>query len=91
MADRIAGQMGQMDALAKQFSTGAGDVQRLMNTLANITANTVGPGWEGRSARNFEQLWNTEFKSALTKLNAALQDASQEVTKRKHALIQADS
>lgn len=91
MADKIAGQMGQMDNLSKQFSTGANDVQRLMNQLGNITNNTVGPGWEGRSARNFADLWNTEFKSALTKLNAALTDASNEVSKRKQALIQADS
>lgn len=88
---KIAGEMAQMDALSRDFNQASTQVQQLMSSLDGITNNTIGTGWEGASARKFMELWNGEFKSSLTKLNGALGEAGGEVTRRKNALIQADS
>ena len=91
VAPKIAGDMNQMDVLAGQFEKADGSVQELLSTLGGITTNTIGPGWEGASAQNFLGSWQNEFQPALRKLHEALGAASSEVTRRKQALVNADS
>lgn len=88
---KIAGEMAQMDGLSRDFTTAAGQVQELIGRLDGITNNTVGSGWQGRSASRFQELWNGEFKASLGRMNEALVQAGSEVDRRKNALIQADS
>lgn len=91
MVGKISGSMDQMQQLSKDFSTSSGEVQSLTSRLDGIVNGTIGSGWEGNAANRFRELWQGEFKSALSKLDQALADASREVENRKQALIQADS
>lgn len=91
MAGKIHGEMAQMQELSKSFDKAGADVERLKSDVDSMVSNVIGSGWEGSAATKFRSLWDSEFKSALTKLNAALMDASKEVNNRKEALIQADS
>ncbi|MDH3193968.1 MAG: WXG100 family type VII secretion target [Acidimicrobiia bacterium] len=91
VAPKIAGDMNQMDVLSGQFDKANTAVQELLGSLGTITTNTIGPGWEGASAQNFLASWQNEFQPALKKLHEALGAASTEVTRRKQALVNADS
>lgn len=90
-APKIAGDMAQMQNLSDQFGKAGASVQTLMADLNRITTDTIGPGWEGASAQRFLTAWSAEFKPALDKLNVALAEAGAEVSRRKQALVQADS
>ncbi len=91
VAPKIAGDMSQMDTLSGQFDKANGAVQELLGSLGTITTNTIGPGWQGASAQNFLASWQNEFQPALKRLHEALGMASTEVTRRKQALVNADS
>jgi WXG100 family type VII secretion target len=91
MSGRIGIDKAQMDQLRSKFEQQANTVQQLTSDLQGQVDTIIGTGWEGNAARKFQDAWNTEFKSALTKLNEALLAAGKEVANRKQAMEQLDA
>jgi uncharacterized protein YukE len=47
--------------------------------------------WKGPAADRFRSAWESEFAPTMRRLEAALQQASQEINRRHEALLQAGS
>ena len=85
---RIGGEIEQLAELKSVFEREASVVDELTSTIGTQLRNTA---WEGPAAERFRSAWESEFKSGLTKLRSALQDAGTEVARRRDALIEAGS
>jgi WXG100 family type VII secretion target len=88
---RIGGDMAQMESLKGTFTKNANSVATLTGELQQQVDTIVGTGWEGPAANNFREAWASQFKPALDKLKAALDEAAREVDKRREAIQQAGS
>ena len=84
----IAGSLEQMAALARQFEQQSQTVDQLTATIRGELGNAL---WEGPAADRFRGTWSSEFEPVLRKLQAALQEAGTEVTRRRDALQAAGS
>lgn len=64
--------------LSATFRTQEAALHDLTGSLSQAVVGNVGdncPAWEGRSAKQFAESWETEFRPALEKLQAALHEA----------------
>lgn len=84
----IGAEMGQLQQLGQTFSREGQNVAQL---TAAISGQVNSTWWKGPAANRFRSSWEGEFQPMLRKLEAALQQASQEVTRRHDALTQAGS
>ena len=84
----IGGEVGQMESLKATFDRESQTVQQLTSSIRGTLGNTW---WKGPAADRFRNSWQSEYEPALRKLESALQEAGQEVSRRREALVQAGS
>ena len=84
----IGAEMGQLESLGQSFVREGQDVARL---TAAISSQVQSTWWKGPAADRFRAAWEGEFAPTLRRLEAALQQASQEINRRHQALLQAGS
>ena len=84
----IGAEMGQLESLGQSFTRESQDVARL---TAQIGSQVQSTWWKGPAADRFRASWEGEFAPTLRRLEAALQQASAEVSRRHQALLQAGS
>jgi WXG100 family type VII secretion target len=80
--------MGQLQSLGQSFTRESGTVAQLTSTISSQVQSTW---WKGGAADRFRSEWESEFAPTLRRLEAALQQASQEIVRRHQALEQAGS
>lgn len=78
----------QMQQLAVRFRNEARAVSDLQGRITGTLADTV---WTGPAAERFRSEWETSFRQALTRLEAALDDNAQQVERRLQAITEATS
>jgi WXG100 family type VII secretion target len=84
----IGAEMGQLQGLGQSFSREAQNVAQLTATIGGQVQSTW---WKGPAADRFRASWESEFAPTMRRLEAALQQASQEIARRHEALLQAGS
>lgn len=84
----IGAEMGQLQQLGQSFTRESQTVAQLVATIGGQVQSTW---WKGPAADRFRASWESEFAPTLRRLEAALQQASQEVQRRHEALMQAGS
>jgi WXG100 family type VII secretion target len=82
----IGAEMGQLQQLGQSFTRESQTVAQLVSTIGGQVQNTW---WKGPAADRFRASWESEFAPTLRRLEAALQQASQEIHRRHDALTQA--
>jgi WXG100 family type VII secretion target len=82
----IGAEMGQLQQLGQTFNREGANVAQLTAAINGQVNNTW---WKGPAADRFRASWETEFAPTMRRLEAALQQASQEIGKRHEALLQA--
>lgn len=82
----IGAEMGQLQQLGQTFSREGQSVAQLTAQIGGQVNNTW---WKGPAADRFRSSWESEFAPTLRRLEAALQQASQEIARRHEALTQA--
>jgi uncharacterized protein YukE len=80
--------MGQLQSLKGTFDREAHSVAELTSTITGQLGNTW---WKGPAADRFRSSWESQFAPTLRQLQAALQEASAEISRRHDALVQAGS
>ena len=88
MANKVGGELGSMQALKKSLDNNASRATELKNAVRGQLGSTV---WEGPAATRFRDAWKSEFEPALSKLTEALNEAGNEVQRRRDALERAGS
>jgi WXG100 family type VII secretion target len=78
--------MGQLQTLGQSFSREAQTVAQLTAAIGSQVQSTW---WKGPAADRFRASWESEFAPTMRRLEAALQQASQEIQRRHQALTQA--
>jgi WXG100 family type VII secretion target len=84
----IGAEMGQLQQLGQSFTRESQTVAQLVSSIGGQVQSTW---WKGPAADRFRASWESEFAPTLRRLEAALQQASQEVHRRHEALTQAGS
>jgi WXG100 family type VII secretion target len=84
----IGAEMGQLESLGQSFNRESQSVAQLTATIGGQVQSTW---WKGPAADRFRSSWESEFAPTLRRLEAALQQASQEIQRRHSALQQAGS
>ncbi len=84
----IGAEMGQLQQLGQTFSREGQNVAQLTAAISSQVNTTW---WKGPAADRFRSAWESEFAPMMRRLEAALQQASQEVGRRHDALSQAGS
>ncbi len=84
----IGAEMGQLQQLGQSFTRESQTVAQLVSSISGQVQSTW---WKGPAADRFRGSWESEFAPTLRRLEAALQQASQEIHRRHEALIQAGS
>jgi uncharacterized protein YukE len=82
----IGAEMGQLQSLGQSFIRESQDVARLTGAISGQVNSTW---WKGPAAERFRASWEGDFAPTLRRLEAALQQASQEISRRHEALVQA--
>lgn len=82
----IGAEMGQLQQLGQTFTRESQSVAQLTAQIGGQVTNTW---WKGPAADRFRSSWESEFAPTLRRLEAALQQASQEISRRHEALTQA--
>ena len=82
----IGAEMGQLESLGQSFSRESQTVAQLTATISGQVSSTW---WKGPAADRFRSSWESEFAPTMRRLEAALQQASQEIHRRHSALQQA--
>ena len=82
----IGAEMGQLQQLGQTFSREGQSVAQLTSQIGGQVNSTW---WKGPAADRFRSSWESEFAPTLRRLEAALQQASQEIARRHEALTQA--
>lgn len=88
MSAILGGDPQQMQQLAQTFRTQAGAVDQLTGTINNTLNSTV---WTGPAADRFRQEWETTFRTALARLQDALNENAAVVDNRMRAITEATS
>lgn len=84
----IGAEMGQLQQLGQTFSREGQNVAQLTSAISGQVNSTW---WKGPAADRFRSAWESEFAPTMRRLEAALQQASQEIARRHEALTQAGS
>ena len=84
----IGAEMGLLESPGQSFTRESQDVARL---TAQISSQVHSTWWKGPAADRFRGSWESEFAPTLRRLEAALQQASAEISRRHQALLQAGS
>ena len=87
---KIGADIPQMQTLESTFRAQKEAAATLTSTL-DQASNGSANFWGGPAAESFRNAWVTQFKPALDKLHAALQEAETEVKNRWQAIEQAGS
>ena len=82
----IGAEMGQLQSLGQSFIRESQTVSSLRSAIGGQVQSTW---WKGPAADRFRAQWESEFSPTLARLEAALQQASQEINRRHDALMQA--
>jgi WXG100 family type VII secretion target len=82
----IGAEMGQLQTLGQSFSRESQTVAQLTAAIGSQVQSTW---WRGPAADRFRASWESEFAPTMRRLEAALQQASQEIQRRHQALTQA--
>ena len=82
----IGAEMGQLQTLGQSFSRESQNVAQLTAAIGSQVQSTW---WKGPAADRFRSSWESEFAPTMRRLEAALQQASQEIQRRHQALSQA--
>jgi WXG100 family type VII secretion target len=82
----IGAEMGQLQSLGQSFVRESQTVAQLVATIGGQVQSTW---WKGPAADRFRSAWESEFAPTMRRLEAALQQASQEISRRHDALTQA--
>jgi WXG100 family type VII secretion target len=82
----IGAEMGQLQTLGQSFTRESQTVAQLVATISGQVQSTW---WKGPAADRFRSAWESEFAPTMRRLEAALQQASQEISRRHDALTQA--
>jgi WXG100 family type VII secretion target len=82
----IGAEMGQLQQLGQTFSREGQNVSQLTSAISGQLNGTY---WKGPAADRFRSSWESEFRPTMLRLEAALQQASQEISRRHEALTQA--
>lgn len=82
----IGGDLEQLFALQNTLRRNGGTVNELTASIRTELANVH---WEGPAAERFRAAWANEFEPSMRRLREALNDAADEVSKRREALAQA--
>jgi WXG100 family type VII secretion target len=78
--------MGQLQQLGQSFVRESQTVAQLVSTIGGQVQSTW---WKGPAADRFRASWESEFAPTMRRLEAALLEASQEISRRHDALLQA--
>ncbi|MEE9416564.1 MAG: hypothetical protein V3V01_14865 [Acidimicrobiales bacterium] len=78
MSDLLQMNKAQMLDLKRGFTKRADEVSALRSGLDGLLKGTV---WDGRRAREFRSLWDSEFSPNLTRLETALRENGQFIGK----------
>jgi WXG100 family type VII secretion target len=79
----IGAEMGQLQSLGQSFTR---ESQTVAQLVATIGGQVEGTWWKGPAADRFRSAWESEFAPTMRRLEAALQQASQEISRRHGAL-----
>jgi WXG100 family type VII secretion target len=82
----IGAEMGQLQGLGQSFQRESQTVAQLVATIGGQVQSTW---WKGPAADRFRSAWESEFAPTMRRLEAALTQASQEISRRHDALTQA--
>jgi WXG100 family type VII secretion target len=82
----IGAEMGQLQSLGQSFTRESQTVAQLVATIGGQVQATW---WKGPAADRFKSAWESEFAPTMRRLEAALQQASQEIARRHDALTHA--
>jgi WXG100 family type VII secretion target len=82
----IGAEMGQLQQLGQTFSREGQNISQLTSAINGQVTSTW---WKGAAADRFRTSWESEFRPTMLRLEAALQQASQEISRRHEALTQA--
>jgi WXG100 family type VII secretion target len=82
----IGAEMGQLQHLGQSFVRESQTVAQLVSTIGGQVQSTW---WKGPAADRFRASWESDFAPTMKRLEAALQEASQEISRRHDALMQA--
>jgi WXG100 family type VII secretion target len=85
---QLGADVEQLDQLSKKFEQ---EAQQIAQATSQITSQVNSTWWKGPASDRFRASWESEFAPTLRRLEAALQQASQEVSRRHEALLQAGS
>jgi WXG100 family type VII secretion target len=85
--------MSQMGGDLEQLATLRASLLQQSQVIEQLTATVRGQlggtTWHGPAAERFRGAWASEFEPSLRRLQAALQEAGNEVGRRREALQQA--
>ncbi len=85
--------MSQMGGDLEQLATLRASLLQQSQVIEQLTATVRGQlggtTWHGPAAERFRGAWASEFEPSLRRLQAALQEAGNEVGRRREALLQA--
>jgi hypothetical protein len=80
---------GDLEQLANLRASLLQQSQVIEQLAATVRGQLGGTTWHGPAAERFRGAWASEFEPSLRRLQAALQEAGNEVGRRREALIQA--
>jgi uncharacterized protein YukE len=80
---------GDLEQLANLRASLLQQSQVIEQLAATVRGQLGGTTWNGPAAERFRGAWASEFEPSLRRLQAALQEAGNEVGRRREALIQA--
>ena len=80
---------GDLEQLANLRASLLQQSQVIEQLTATVRGQLGGTTWHGPAAERFRGAWASEFEPSLRRLQAALQEAGNEVGRRREALIQA--
>jgi uncharacterized protein YukE len=85
---QIGATIEEMHALQAAFTRESGNVASLTSSISSQVGNTW---WVGPAADRFRGTWEGEFRPMLARLQAELEQCSNEVSSRAQALSEAGS
>jgi uncharacterized protein YukE len=80
---------GDVEALARLRTTLLQQSQVIEGLSGGIRRQLADTAWHGPAADRFRASWSGEFEPTLRRLQAALQEAGQEVGRHREALLRA--
>ena len=65
-------------------------IQRMQGMISTLTAGVKGMDWKGRRATSFDNLWESEFRPSMQRMQHSMQDFTPVLERMKLALKDAE-